>query len=227
VVALIVIAAVSPALAGRGPKFRFSATEFQLSKNNVRPDPLFPRGWERDRQWKFRAVSERNQSVGDLLIGFLPNMRRFGYSLARSQDKADDLVQAACERALLNAGSFEAGTRFDAWIFRIMRNLWIDQTRRARTAGPQDDIEDRHDLVGSDGEREAVARLTLNSVGEAIMALPDDQRELLLLVCVEELSYKEAAETLDIPIGTVMSRLARARKKLAESGGINPDAMRS
>lgn len=170
-------------------------------------------------------------SIGQLLITFLPNMRRFGYSLTRSHDRADDLVQAACERALTHAGSFTEGTRFDAWIFRIMRNLWIDQTRRAKTAGPQDDITDRTDIVGADGERETMARLTLNAVGQTIMSLPDDQREVLLLVCVEEFSYKEAAEALDVPIGTVMSRLARARRKLAETHeatpGIKPEPARS
>jgi RNA polymerase sigma-70 factor, ECF subfamily len=172
-------------------------------------------------------VQDSNTSVGAQLTGFLPNMRRFGYSLTRSQDKADDLVQAACERALANAASFAADTRFDAWIFRIMRNLWIDQTRRAKTAGPQDDIDEQVDLVGHDGERDVMARLELTGVAQAIMELPEDQRALLLLVCVEDLSYKEAAEALDIPLGTVMSRLARARRKLAERKGIIPEAARS
>ncbi len=165
--------------------------------------------------------------MGDQLIAFLPNMRRFAYSLTRTQDKADDLVQAACERALANAASFAAGTRFDAWIFRIIRNLHIDQLRRLKTAGPQEDVDEKHDLPGAEGEREAHARLELERVQQAIMALPDDQREVLVLVCVEELSYKDAAEALDIPIGTVMSRLARARKKLSENGGINVSPSRS
>jgi RNA polymerase sigma-70 factor (ECF subfamily) len=165
--------------------------------------------------------------LGDQLIAFLPNMRRFAYSLTRTQDTADDLVQAACERALANAASFAAGTRFDAWIFRIIRNLHIDRLRRQKTAGPQEDIAEKHDLPGAEGEREAHARLELERVREAIMALPDDQREVLLLVCIEEFSYKDAADALDIPIGTVMSRLARARKKLSEVGGINPATARS
>ncbi|MCV0394703.1 MAG: RNA polymerase sigma factor [Rhizobiaceae bacterium] len=164
--------------------------------------------------------------VGHRLIALLPNMRRFALSLARKPDLADDLVQQACERALAHAASFQPGTRFDAWMFRIIRNLWIDRVRRDRTAGPREDIEERRDLVGDDGERTMEARLTLASVSEAMELLPEDQRELVVLVCVEDLSYREAAEVLGVPIGTIMSRLARARKKLAELTGITAGSAR-
>jgi len=166
-------------------------------------------------------------SVEDQLVAFLPNLRRFAISLCRSRDLADDLVQMACERALANAASFHEGTRFDAWMFRILRNLWIDDARRKKTAGPQEDIEAHHEIAGISGDREVEARLTLKSVAEAIEGLVEEQREVLLLVCVEELSYKEAAEVLGVPIGTVMSRLARARKNLAEAAGITAPAERS
>ncbi|TCN36390.1 RNA polymerase sigma factor [Sinorhizobium americanum] len=172
-------------------------------------------------------MSDAVKDVGERLIAFLPNLRRFAISLCRSRDVADDLVQAACERALASAERFEPGTRFDAWMFRILRNLWIDQVRRQKTAGIQDDISERHDIAGSSGEREAEARLTLKTVAEAIGELPEEQREVLILVCVEELSYREAADVLDIPIGTVMSRLARARKSLAETAGITAKTARS
>jgi RNA polymerase sigma-70 factor (ECF subfamily) len=165
--------------------------------------------------------------VEDQLVAFLPNLRRFAISLCRSRELADDLVQMACERALANAASFQEGTRFDAWMFRILRNLWIDEARKRKTAGPQEDIETQTDLVGASGERETEARLTLKSVAEAIDALVEEQREVLLLVCVEELSYKEAADVLGVPIGTVMSRLARARKNLAEAAGISAPPERS
>jgi RNA polymerase sigma-70 factor (ECF subfamily) len=164
---------------------------------------------------------------GKRLVVFLPNLRRFAISLCRSRDLADDLVQATCERALANAGRFEPGTRFDAWMFRILRNLWIDHIRKQRTAGPQEGIEQRQELVGASGERDVEARLTLNSVAQAITDLPVDLREVILLVCVEDLSYREAADVLGIPIGTVMSRLARARKNLAEAAGITPGLSRS
>ena len=172
-------------------------------------------------------MTAAGHDIGDRLIALLPNMRRFALSLARRPDLADDLVQQACERALAHAASFQPGTRFDAWMFRIIRNLWIDHIRRDKTAGPQDDIEDRRDLMGDDGERSMEARLTLGSVAEAMELLPADQRELMLLVCVEDLSYRDAAEVLGVPIGTVMSRLARARKKLAELTGITAGTARS
>jgi RNA polymerase sigma-70 factor (ECF subfamily) len=167
------------------------------------------------------------KAVEDQLVAFLPNLRRFAISLCRSRDLADDLVQTACERALANATSFQEGTRFDAWMFRILRNLWIDHARRQRTAGPQEDIEAHHELAGGSGEREAETRLTLKSVAEAIDGLGEEQREVLLLVCVEELSYKEAADVLGVPIGTIMSRLARARRNLAEAAGISAAPERS
>jgi RNA polymerase sigma-70 factor, ECF subfamily len=170
---------------------------------------------------------DRMDRVEDQLVAFLPNLRRFAISLCGSRDVADDLVQAACERALASAERFEPGTRFDAWMFRILRNLWIDIVRRRKTAGVQDDITERQDIAGASGEREVEARMTLKSVAQAITELPDDQREVLLLVCVEEFSYHEAADVLGIPIGTVMSRLARARKNLAVSAGITGTPARS
>jgi RNA polymerase sigma-70 factor (ECF subfamily) len=172
-----------------------------------------------------QAMTE--SSVEDQLVAFLPNLRRFAISLCRSREIADDLVQTACERALANAASFQQGTRFDAWMFRILRNLWIDEVRKKKTAGPQEDIEAQVDLAGASGEREAEARLTLKSVAEAIDELSEEQREVLLLVCVEELSYKEAADVLGVPIGTIMSRLALARRNLAEAAGISAPAERS
>lgn len=165
--------------------------------------------------------------IGDQLIAFLPNMRRFALSLSRAPDIADDLVQQACERALANAASFEPGTRFDAWIFRIIRNLWIDRTRRQKTAGPSEDVYERQDLVGDDGQQVVDARQALTSVKEALDAMPEEQRAIVMLVCVDDLSYRDAAEVLGVPIGTVMSRLARARKRLAELTGINPAPGRS
>lgn len=167
------------------------------------------------------------ESVEDQLVAFLPNLRRFAILLCRSRDVADDLVQAACERALASSASFQPGTRFDAWMFRILRNLWIDRARRAKTAGPQEDIDDHHEIAGSAGEREVESRLALKRVAEAIDGLVEEQREVLLLVCVEELAYKEAAEVLGVPIGTVMSRLARARRNLAEATGISAPPERS
>jgi len=164
---------------------------------------------------------------GEELIAFLPNMRRYAITLCRSSDRADDLVQLACERAIASAGSFEPGTRFDAWLFRILRNLWIDQLRRQKTAGPSEDIDEQAERLGADPRAAIEARMMLDAAWEQIEALPAEQREVLMLVCVEEFSYKEAAETLGIPIGTVMSRLARARTALAARLGIEATIKRS
>ena len=92
------------------------------------------------------------------LIEFLPNLRRFAISLCHSRELADDLVQAACERAIVAADSFAPDTRFDAWMFRILRNLWIDHLRRARTVGPLEEIEKAHDVSGPSGYAVTPAR---------------------------------------------------------------------
>jgi RNA polymerase sigma-70 factor, ECF subfamily len=173
-------------------------------------------------------MTDRKDRVEDLLVAFLPNLRGFAISLCRSRDVADDLVQTACERALASGDRFEPDTRFDAWMFRILRNLWIDMVRKSKTAGVEEDISVRQDIAGAvSGEREVEARMTLRSVADAIGDLPDEQREVLLLVCVEDFSYRHTAEVLDIPIGTVMSRLARARQNLASAAGISAAPARS
>jgi RNA polymerase sigma-70 factor (ECF subfamily) len=174
-----------------------------------------------------RIMTNATDLVGQQLIAFLPNMRRFALSLCRNGATADDLVQLACERALAAAASFQPGTRFDAWIFRIIRNLWIDQVRRDKTAGPQDDIADHHESLAAPAAGSAEVKLELADTWRAIETLPADQREVLVLVCIEELSYRDAAEALEVPIGTVMSRLARARINLAKAVGISGDPARS
>ncbi len=161
------------------------------------------------------------------LLDLLPNLRRYALSLCRSADIADDLVQLTCQKALSNRRGFQQGTRMDAWLFRILRNSWIDMVRRKRGEGQSIDIDDAYDLPGAAGAETVENRLLLDRTLKAIHELPEEQREVLLLVCVEELSYKETAEVLDVPIGTVMSRLARARKQLAALLGINGDSARS
>jgi RNA polymerase sigma-70 factor (ECF subfamily) len=133
------------------------------------------------------------------------------------------LVQGACERALLAAASWTPGTRFDAWMFRIIRNLWIDTLRRRRTEGVVVDIADHLDLAGSSGAQEVDTLLMLHQVRSALAKLPPDQREVLVLVCIEDMSYRDAAEILGVPMGTVMSRLCRARQRLAEITGYQSD----
>jgi RNA polymerase sigma-70 factor, ECF subfamily len=161
------------------------------------------------------------------IVAVLPRVRRFALSLCRSPDEADDLLQAACERALAAAPSFEPGSRIDSWMYRIVRNLWYDSLRRRQTRGTEIEPDAVLDLADPRARGGADDRILLGEVGAIVQTLPPDQREVLLLVCVEELSYREAAEVLDIPIGTVMSRLARARKKIADAMGLDDDAARS
>ena len=146
------------------------------------------------------------------LVSLLPRMRRFAYGLTGSLDDGDDLVQSACEKALTRLDQFQPGTRLDSWMYRIVQNLWIDQ-RRARQARPEAGMEpaELESLAAGDAEHELNSRLTLAAVQRAVEELSADHRAVLLLVCVEGQSYKAAAEVLEIPLGTVMSRLARAR----------------
>lgn len=148
------------------------------------------------------------------LVDLVPRLRRFAYALSGSTDAGDDLVQAACERALKNAAQFQTGTRMDSWLFRIIQNLWLDDRRRRRVRGAQVDPEAVTLSDGGLGARQAEDRLTLEQVRATVDRLPDDLRLVLALVAIEGRSYREAAEALDIPIGTVMSRLSRARAQL-------------
>jgi RNA polymerase sigma-70 factor (ECF subfamily) len=149
------------------------------------------------------------------MVELIPRLRRFAYALAGSKDEGDDLVQAACERALARLDQFAPGTRLDSWMFRIVQTIWLDRGRRRRTRGAEIDPE----LVAlSDhgvAARRAEDRLTLAAVRSAVAALPEEQRSVIALVAIDGRSYREAADALGVPIGTVMSRLARARAKLA------------
>lgn len=151
---------------------------------------------------------------GYRIVALLPRLRGLARTLARSRDAADDLVQATCEKALRNSDGWTPGTRLDAWMFRIMRNHWIDTVRRNRPEVAVEDEAVAHELPVEDGVRRVEARLALAAVRTLVDALPDEQRTVLMLVCVEELSYRETAEMLELPIGTVMSRLSRARTAL-------------
>lgn len=154
------------------------------------------------------------------LIAFLPNLRRFALSLCRRGDLADDLVQATAERALAARDRFDPSTRIEAWLLRILRNAWIDHARRTTTQGTTVDVHESPDAAIVDGTAHVESVLMLRQTEAAMATLPEDQREVMMLVCVDDLTYREAAEVIGIPIGTVMSRLARARLALAEKLGI-------
>lgn len=157
----------------------------------------------------------------EALIAALPRLRRFALSLARSADVADDLVQTAAERAFAARDRFDPATSLDAWLFRILRNAWIDTARRSRIRGVSVEVDDRDPALATDPAPGLEARLMLGATEAAMLTLPDEQRAVLHLVCIEGLSYAEAAEVLGIPRGTVMSRLSRARLALAGKLGID------
>ena len=155
--------------------------------------------------------------VADLkreLIALLPRMRRFARSLTRSVPEADELVQEACLRALTRADQWDRSQPLDRWMFRITRNLWISELRKrgVRTGAGVVPAEETNELVTTEtGEAMAAAK----DLGQLIAALPTELSSVLLAVSVEGYSYAETAELFDVPVGTVMSRIHRARKALA------------
>ncbi len=148
------------------------------------------------------------------IIAALPRLRRFCRGLTGHGEDGDDLMQSTVERALARAYQFETGSRVDAWMFRIARNLHIDAIRSARRRGPQIDIEEIAETSGEDGRDTVENRSDLAAAQRALQSVPEDQRSTFLLVVVEGLSYREAAEVLEVPLGTIMSRLARARARI-------------
>lgn len=145
------------------------------------------------------------------LTDLLPRLRRLARSLTGQVHDADDLVQVALERALARRDQWRPDARLDAWVFGIVRNAWLDElrarTRRSRVFAP----EEAGEVVG---EATMERQGDVMSVNAAMARLPEEQREVVALVLVEGLSYREAAELLDVPMGTVTSRLARARAAL-------------
>ena len=157
------------------------------------------------------------------LVSLLPRLRRFSLGLTGAADLADDLVQIGCLKALERVEQYKEGTSLASWMFKILQNTWFDQqrTQNRRNTFPDSDAIEQH--VGEDGIRVHENQDTLRRVQDLIEHLPDEQRVVLLLVCVEGLPYKEVSAVLDIPVGTVMSRLARARGRLADALEVNEE----
>jgi RNA polymerase sigma-70 factor (ECF subfamily) len=159
--------------------------------------------------------------------GLAPNLARlwrYGLVLSGARDVADDLVQATCLRAIERAAQFQPGTRLDRWLFSILRSIWLNELRsqRVREGGG---FVDASEALVVDGGREIETNIYAAQVLREVGGLPEAQRETVLLVYVEGLSYREASEVLSVPIGTVMSRLAAARLTLGK-GRAAPDRRR-
>ncbi len=154
------------------------------------------------------------QSFDDELAALLPRLRRFAHGLSRSPADADDLTQMTIERALRSRAQWQPGSKLDSWLYKIMRNLWIDTVRsRARKEKFEAPAEEAETL-GFDPRDGVEAGLELQRVMAAMERLPDEQREVVVLILIEGFGYREAAELLDLPIGTVSSRLVRGRTAL-------------
>ena len=147
------------------------------------------------------------------IVDLLPRLRRLARALTRDVTAADDLVQIAIERALSRRDQWRPGTRLDSWVMRIMKNAWIDETRsRGRWRKVLDSEEAGVNV--SDGSGQTDEQL---AIAQAMANLPDEQRIAVALVLVDGLSYADAAEVLEIPPGTLNSRVVRGRMALMEA----------
>lgn len=149
--------------------------------------------------------------VREHIVSALPRLRRFARTMTRNVADADDLVQIAVERALLRFEQWRPESRFESWMFGIIRNAWIDEIRSRRRQARVFLPEEFGENVGDAGDEAHTAQLSMQ---RALLALPEEQRMAVALVLIEGLSYREAADVLEIPIGTLTSRLARGREAL-------------
>ncbi len=164
--------------------------------------------------------TQSRNGFNNQLVTLLPRLRRFAYALTAGGPDADDLVQAACERALSRKNQWRKGSRLDSWLFKIMSRLRID-TYRSKDFKLVRQLQDETTVPdnGLTPEEEVDTKARLKQVILAMDQLSEQDKAMLALVCLEGYSYRDTATMLDIPIGTVMSRLARARKKLVKMVG--------
>jgi RNA polymerase sigma-70 factor (ECF subfamily) len=149
----------------------------------------------------------------DAILAAIPNLRAFAISLSGNVDRADDLVQETVLRALANIDSFQPGTNMPAWLFTILRNLFRSEYRKRRR-----EVEDATGMYAESmkSQPEQASRLEFEELRAALAQLPDDQREAVLLVGASGFSYEEAAAICGCAVGTIKSRVNRARNRLAE-----------
>lgn len=158
-------------------------------------------------------MTDSLERVREQLIELLPRLRRFARTLTRHADDADDVVQLALERALVRHEQWDPASRLDSWMFGIIRNAWIDEVRARRRRGLHVEMDAVPEAAAPDPNE---AEADMMSVREALARLPEEQRTAVMLVLVEGLSYKEAAAAMNVPIGTLTSRLARGREALQD-----------
>lgn len=162
------------------------------------------------------------EALREQIVTLLPRLRRFARTLARDPHDADDLVQIAIERALARSHQLRPGLEPASWLFGIVRNAWIDE---ARARGRWNRVLAPEELGDRVGDVSADLGPDILSVQDAMSRLPEEQRSAVALVLIEGLSYKEAAQAMSVPIGTLTSRLARGREALQRALGAPSGAM--
>ena len=153
------------------------------------------------------------------LAAVWPRLRRFAHALARNPADADDLAQMAAEKAFKSFNQFQPGTKFDSWLFRICRTSWIDTIRSRNRRAAHEAPGELAESIGYDPSPATEAAIDLGRAQAAMQRLPEEQREVVALILIEGFGYREVAEMLDMPIGTVSSRLVRGRLALLELVG--------
>jgi RNA polymerase sigma-70 factor (ECF subfamily) len=148
----------------------------------------------------------------DELIQHIPRLRRYARALARDPARADDLVQDTLERALAKLDLWRPDSDLRAWLFTLMHNLFVNQTRSS-SSHTLCELDEAVDVPVSGGQAEALA---VRDIHAALVKLPPEQREVMLLVGLEQFAYADAARILGVPVGTVMSRLSRARERMRQ-----------
>ena len=146
------------------------------------------------------------------ILELLPNLRRVAFALTGDLHDADDLVQSTVERVLVKRPP--AGVPLIKWVLRVCRNIWIDEIRKRKVRVASDIDNMPHEISNVDGEQIALGRIALGQVNSAMKRLPEAQQTTLALAAFSGLSYLEISDILDVPVGTVMSRIARARASL-------------
>lgn len=169
---------------------------------------------DRQTRNKRKIIRQREETLRDQIVGLLPRLRRFGLSLTKDLDTADDLVQRACERALTRLDQF-CEVSLNSWLYRILYNQWIDTLRRRQIRSEKLivlSLETESRSVSSDADANFTASFDVRA---AMESLPEEHRAAVMLVCVEGYGYAEAADILNVPAGTIASRVSRARRMMS------------
>jgi RNA polymerase sigma-70 factor (ECF subfamily) len=162
-------------------------------------------------------IGKSHDPVMEGIVAELPRLWRYGLVLSSNRDTAEELVQATCVRALERTHQYQAGTRLDRWLISILHSIWLNEVRSRKVRQGQG-LVDADAVLVFDGLQATETNILAGQVLREVQDLPEVQRETVYLVYVEGMTYREAADVLAVPIGTIMSRLAAARAKLADLG---------